>query len=297
MKMAILVGVWVGLTVSLNAWALGGSKPWNGVALDVRSGSTLDREALLWSLRNANTVVLGESPFSAGIQQAEAQLIGDLVLSRGMQDRFQLVWEPWSKQDQSVLDESVRKLVRREMTIDQFIAVTQSGAPSRSYAPVFEVLRELFGHPAGFNLAMRERRAILDGGLASADPTLIPPGFEVCRGTYAERFQARWAGPAELLPNALEAECLSFDLMAYRLSEESRYLLTFLLVESAHGDYFDGVVARLRARSRYKESQVVRFIDASEYRRSDLEKNLATILRDPAYGEIADTVIFVNEPK
>jgi hypothetical protein len=96
----------------------------------------------------------------------------------------------------------------------------------------------------------------------------------------------------ELLENYFAAQCLTDDAMAYHVVNDSRAGRDFLVTGSFHADYHDAAVARIQARAPGETTRVVRFVDASDLP----EAELAGLVRDARYGELADYVFYVNEP-
>ena len=81
--------------------------------------------------------------------------------------------------------------------------------------------------------------------------------------------------------------------MAFHMAEELKTSLNFMIVGSFHSDYLDGFVTRLHVRAPRSSVAVIKIVDASDFAEEELIPNL----KHSRYGEIADFVYFVNEPR
>lgn len=290
----LCIGAWSSVAV-----AAGPARKWDGLIVDARSGATLSRETLLLTLKNVNLVALGEKHDTPAIQAAQATLMRDLVHYRGMPGRFLLAWELLDYSRQSQHQVAFARFKRGEITARQFLNEVQSPRPRDSYVPLLETLRDEDGALWGVNLSPEESAPVEQGGLAGADPKLVPEGFALGSDRYRQRFQQVSSGSSDpgTIARRFELQSLTDDVMAHHLAAQSEYWLTFLIIDGFRTDYFDGTVARLRARMPAREVRTIRFIDAAEFRRDDLEVRLPGLLQDAEYGLLADVVIFSSEPQ
>ncbi len=107
---------------------------------------------------------------------------------------------------------------------------------------------------------------------------------------YRERFVEAMGGHTvtSTIQNYFASQCLTDDVMAYSLLQnaaERRALVT----GSFHGDYRDGVVARLESRT----GSAILYVKVVQ--KSDLEgEDLAAAMNDPKYGPIADILYLID---
>lgn len=275
---------------------------WNGRIFKVgRAGAATEIpfEELIQELKVFPTVLLGEKHYTRSIQQVEGKIIRDVVEATGSQNAFTTAWEFLNFSSQERTDQLYSKVVSGELSVQDFLKITQGVDLSELYAPVIEATRDLGGKLLGVNLSRAQKVPVVEKGLSGLDPLLLPPGFGLGGDLYFERFNALMAGHGspEKIRHYFEAQCLTDDVMAYHLTETATTPQKFLISGGFHMEYFDGAAARLKIRlqSRPELSQsfaLVRLIDASDFE----EKELPGLLRDERYGGIADFVYFVDEP-
>ena len=98
------------------------------------------------------------------------------------------------------------------------------------------------------------------------------------------------------LANYFAAQCLTDDVMAYHFTQLPFGETRFLIAGSFHTDLKDGTVHRILVRDSSESPVVMRFMDASDFSTQELETSVNQLLHDPQYGDVADYVLFVNEP-
>jgi uncharacterized iron-regulated protein len=265
---------------------------WNGRIVEVGTEREVGLAELGWKASLARTVVLGEEHYNVAVQAAQAEVLRMTVEAAGAEGKFALGWEFLNHSEQERTDALFARLAGREIDAREFLRETQ-GRDAASYVPVIEAARDLRARLLGVNLSRAEKAPVVRGGIAAADPRLVPPGFAMGSDAYRERFMEAMGGhaPPERVANYFSAQCLTDDVMAYRLLEADAPL-RFLVVGSFHSDYRDGVVARFRARASGEKVVAVRFVDASAH----TAEELVSLPWDLRFGELADFVFYVNEP-
>jgi uncharacterized iron-regulated protein len=281
-----------------------GPDVWNGRVYDVWKREFISEREAREQLAQVRILVLGEKHDTAAVQAQQARALGWAVESQqlGPLDRWTLGWEFLNASDQSVIDSAWLDLREGRISGEEALDRLQGAGRSRSYLPILLQGLRFGGGLVGVNLSRAQKAPILTGGLASIDPSLIPPEFEMGGPGYRERFEAVMSAGGHATPEQIEryfeAQCLTDDVLAHELLR-SRVSFRALVVGSFHSDYFDGVIARLKARAPDQPVHSIRFVDASEYRKDQLEPEL--VLREPVrhkrYGELADWVWFAGEPR
>ncbi len=297
MKRLFMLG-WIGL-MAASGWASEVSASevsWNGRIIDVKSREQITIDGLSRRLKNVKYLVLGEKHNTPTIQHAQAQVMEAAVKENQAIGNFTLAWEFLNFSSQPQISSQFDRFLAGEIDVFALLMSLQGSSSFDSYVPLIEGARALKGRLLGVNLSRAEKAPVVQGGIAAADPSLVPPGFEMGSDYYRERFEETMAGhaPAEKLSNYFAAQCLTDDVMAYRMFTETDVALRVLVTGSFHADYHDGVVARLLARDSAPALAAVRFIDASDYTEATL---IGELLTHPRYGDLADFVFFVNEPQ
>lgn len=292
------------LNAASGAWA-GEGQPdlWNGRIYDVGSKSFLSEAQSREALARVRILVLGEKHDTPVVQLQQARALDWAVDSQklGPLDRWTLGWEFLNASDQAKIDSAWLHFREGQSSAEELMDQLQGQGRSRSYLPLLLSGVRFGGALAGVNLSRSEKAPVLAGGLSALDPSKIPPGFEMGGMGYRERFETAMSGghaTPEQMERYFEAQCLTDDVLAYELLK-SRVAFRALVVGSFHSDYQDGVIARLRARAPDQSLLTIRFVDASEYRESELSPDL--VLREPVehkrYGALADWIWFSGEPQ
>jgi uncharacterized iron-regulated protein len=291
---------WVGMFfagVCATASAVAGSGGWDGRVFRPSSQAEISFDELLEGLSEASIVALGEKHSTVPVQLMEARIIASVVQATGKQGAFTTAWEFLNATTQTATATAFARVVAGELSVMDFLVLTQGKGADPSYVPVIQSTADLGGDLHGVNLSRAEKAPVVKGGIAAADPALVPPGFALGGAGYYERFYETMQGHAtpDQIRNYYDAQCLTDDVMAYHLLEDpvaSKAGLRFLVAGSFHTDYFDGAVARLKVRSPASTVRTVRIFDASDY----TEAELPALLRDSRYGEVSDFAVFVGEP-
>lgn len=270
---------------------------WNGRVFNVRSRVQATHEQMVEDVQLSTHIVLGEKHYTPALQQAQADLIGAVVRSRNLSQQFTVAWEFLNAESQAKTESLYQQFAAGQITAKDFLAATQGASHGESYAPILETIKALSGHLLGVNLTREEKAPVVEHGISAADPALVPPGFQMGGADYLERFAQAMQGHAteEQISNYFAAQCLTDDVIAYHLLEgysQANDPLKFLVIGAFHTEYFDGTVNRLKVRDPSGSISVVQFIDAADF----AENELLPLLHDSKYGDIADYVVFVNEP-
>lgn len=270
---------------------------WNGRIFEVRSRMEISRARYVKQLSSFPVIVLGEDHYSEAVQAVQALTIREVVLATGKTGAFTTHWEFLNATSQEQTASLFERLRSKQITPAEFFQATLGSVPSLSYAPILENTAELGGKLLGVNLSRAEKAPVVEHGITALDPSLLPPGFDYGSEGYFERFRdimAEHASP-EQLQNYYAAQCVVDDVMAYHLLNDSGDTLKFLIAGGFHTEYYDGVVRRLFMRAPRVRVASIRIFDASHFEEKELSGLLP--LHDERYGNIADFVYFVNEPK
>jgi uncharacterized iron-regulated protein len=268
---------------------------WNGKILDVRTKQIISRADLVSILSLNNIIVIGEKHYTKEVQDEEGKLISDVVIFSHKENQFSLFWEFLNASSQNETQSLFNQLIAREISSSDFLIKTQGSAKAVIYSPMIEAAVNLGGKVFGGNLSRDEKAPVVSGGLARLDPKLLPPGFKIGGPSYLERFTEVMSGHAtpEQITNYFDAQSLVDDSIAYHLFHDSSTSLNFLVIGAFHSMYSDGVVSRLRERSRSSKIANIEIIDSSDYTVQEIED----LDLNDKYGDRADYILFVNEPE
>jgi len=279
------------------------STAWNGRIFDIQAGEWISESQARKVLGETQILVLGEKHNTTLVQEQEARALDWATESQGFGplDHWVLGWEFLNHSDQIDIDAAWAGFKNGVFTAEEVMDRLQGEGRERTYLPILNSGVRFGGVLKGMNLSRTQKAPILSGGLASLDPALLPPGFEMGGEGYRERFdEAMGAGHAtpDQLDRYFQAQCVTDDVLAFQLLQP-RVRFRALVVGSFHADYADGVVARLRTRAPDQRMHVIRFVDASDYMVSELDPDLS--LAEPIihkrYGKLADWVWFAGEPR
>lgn len=271
------------------------AEQWNGKIIRTQDMQEVTQEQMISDLATAENIVMGEKHYTAPVQQTEGMIIAEVVKLLDRQTSFTTAWEFLNWTDKTRTERLFSSFVNGEITAIEFLKQALGGSNGDDYTPVLEATKTAEGQFIGINISRQDKAPVVQGGIQSADPKLIPPGFDFGSPEYHDRFVKFMSGghaPPDKIENYYAAQCLTDDTMAYQLLEQSSNNLRFIVAGSFHTDFFDGFVARLKIRAPGDIIRTVRIIDASDY----TEAELLNIAIDEQYGKLADFVYFVNEP-
>lgn len=266
----------------------------NGKAYRVVDKQEISRTELIKELSLNDVIIIGEKHYTKEVQKEEARLISDVVAFSEKQNQFSFNWEFLNASSQKKTDELFLKVLSQELSVEEFISITQGSDNAALYVPLIEATVRLGGKLYGGNLSREEKAPVTKGGIAALDPKLLPPGFQSGGAAYLERFTQAMGGHGspEKIQNYFMAQSLVDDSIAYYMSLDQASL-KFLVIGAFHSMYNDGVVVRVKDRLPLSNVANIEIIDSSDYKSHELEK----IFSDDKFGDRADYIIFVNEPK
>jgi uncharacterized iron-regulated protein len=247
-------------------------------------------------------LVLGEKHDTPIVQLEQARALAEAwEANRDEKKQWILGWEFLNRRDQRVIDGHWSNY-RRGLTSDaEFMDRLLGQGRNRSYLPILQVGVQIGAELRGVNLSREEKAPVVRGGISALDPALLPPGFALGGVGYRERFEAVMTGghaSPEQVGRYFEAQSLTDAVMADALMQGAA-AFRVLVTGSFHSDYFDGVFARLLAQSSGVHRLLsIRFVDASDYPKSELEPELrlAEPVHHSTYGALADWIWFAGEP-
>lgn len=271
---------------------------WDGVIYQVDTQTEITASELYTELALADVIVIGEKHYTTRVQEMEGEILEQVMSLKS--GEFFLGWEFLNHTDSTKNDLLWQDVKDKKITIEEFLTQTQGFSTAKVYEPLLQAVLNNNAKLYGLNLSRAEKSPVSQNGITALDPALLPPDFELGGANYYERFEAVMSGhvPAQKIQNYYEAQCLVDDVMAYKFLEAFAVPNTtgFMVAGHFHTDYNDGVVARLNTRIQKLglnlKVSTVRLVDASIYQESEL----LNLLNDSTYGNVADFVIFVNEP-
>ncbi len=188
--------------------------------------------------------ILGEFHAQRPIQNAQAQLIRSLQKSSS--NNFDLAWEFLNHPEQNYINTKLLQLREREISTQQFLIQT-AGKSNLAYAPIIEILHSPHSHLRALNISRSIKQKVIQDGLGSIDPQLVPDFHYNGGASYYKRFQAAMGNhvPANKLEAYFTAQCLTDSVMAQQLNKSSSDR-TYAIIGSFHTDFFQGTVERLK---------------------------------------------------
>lgn len=289
-----LISFFIALVIGTAAFA--SETKWNGRVFKLNGRQELTFPQLTQELATNRIIILGENHSTKEVQDMEANIISNVVKLQELSGNFTIAWEFLNVKDQEKIQEQFGLLKEEKISMQDFINTVVGGNFYSTYAPVIENAVKSSGQLLGINLSREQKQPVSRGGLSAADPSVIPPGYETGSANYLTRFKAEMGDhtPDDKLMNYFDAQCLTDDVMAFHALKNLNTSKTFLIAGHFHTDYNDGVVQRLRSRAPNVLSANVRIVDASEYATDD---ELTNMMSDSQYGDVADYVVYVKEPK
>lgn len=282
------------LILTLSLLSLHTLADWNHKIFFVQDQREMSKQDLIQELSKSNIIVIGEKHYTQEIQLTEAQIIKDVVEYSQTQNQFTLNWEFLNASSQAQTETLFQQIKNEELTIEEFLKITQGTTKAGVYAPLIQITAHLGGKLFGGNLSREEKAPVTQRGLGALDPRHLPPQFQLGGENYFERFAEVMSGHAtpEQIKNYFAAQSLVDDVIAYHLNQDTTDQLKFLVIGAFHSQYNDGVISRLKARNPFTKIVNIEIIDAKDYS----EKELIDIFKHEKYGARADYIYFLNEP-
>lgn len=267
---------------------------WNGKIINVGEKKEVSRAELIEKLSLGNVIVIGEKHYTKEVQAEEGRIISEVVTFAKKQNQFSTSWEFLNASSQQTTQALFNQVVNFEISSTEFLEKTQGFAKASLYAPIIDSTATLGGQLFGVNLSREEKAPVVERGINALDPKLLPPDFKFGGSNYLERFNEVMKDHAtpEQISNYFAAQSLVDDIAAFHLKKDSKFDLKFLIIGAFHSLFNDGVVARIKERSRDSKVINVEVIDASDF----TEKEIDFILVDQKYGGRSDYTVFINEP-
>lgn len=238
-------------------------------------------------LENASLVVSGEThydPATVAVHAQIARLLGEGTV---------IGWEFLNIVDQPTIAPILSRLQAGELSVESALGELFPGQEGPvEYAELLKVVAEGKASLIPTNLTRAQKQPVTKNGIEAVDPALLPPNFAMGSDLYFQRFQEAM-GPHPLpspIENYFASQCLTDDVMAYALleAEGSKHLL---VTGSFHGDFKEGVVARLQARAANQDVVYIKIAHRSEMGSQDI----GSALNDPKYGMIADVLYVIED--
>jgi uncharacterized iron-regulated protein len=197
-------------------------------------------------LPNDGHIVLGEFHNFNSIQNAQAQIIKDKILESGNLENAQIMWEFLNHTEQESINETYSQFLSRNMSATDFTTLI-AGKQNTSYAPIMELTKLTKRAPIALNLPRALKKKVMNEGIGSIDPSLVPDHHYVGGEDYLNRFRAAMGGhaPEDMIQKYFLAQCLTDSVMSNE-AHENHLGLSFLIAGSFHTDFFDATVSRLR---------------------------------------------------
>ena len=238
------------------------------------------------------SVVLGEFHYNENIQKTQAKIIQAVVKHHQAENNFTIGWEFLNYTDNQHIQESYESFSNNEIDIFEFLT-TNNVTTAVTYAPIFNVAKDLGANIVGTNIPRSIKRIITQSGIENLDPKYIPHNYRLGSSGYYERFVEAMGGhlDSDKIAKYYQAQCLTDSVISYQFNEQSKTDLKFLVIGSFHSDYFDGTVSALRELTADPVINI-KVIDGATTSKEQLKELLKMI----TYGPIAD-FIYIATPE
>lgn len=183
---------------------------------------------------------------------------------------------------------------------DFLTAIKWSGNPFSDYRDQALAPKVSGGRLIGINSPRSLTGQIAKAGLVSlspADQNLLPPGLQMGRASYRERFEVVMGGhiKPDQVQRYFEAQSVWDDTMAWQaesfLKAHPDHCLA-IVVGDFHAQYGGGLPDRLKARG-VKSVTVISQVEARDLTGSELDDE---VLPSPKYGARGDAIWVTNSP-
>lgn len=245
-------------------------------------------EDLIHKAGQSEIIVLGEFHNDELIQKAQAKIISDTTELLGKQKKFNVMWEFFNFTEQKEIDQEFDLFKKGQISSTVFVNKL-SHSDNHTYAPIFDVVKELGGNVWGLNLPRELKQKVMKEGINSIDPKLVPPGHYVGGNEYLERFAESMGGhvPPEKLQPYFLAQCLTDSVMAYHANLHHNDL-SFIIAGSFHTDFYDATVVRLKKLTDKHITTLKIVGDLDDDERAEY------VAGSTKYGAYADFIIFTR---
>lgn len=280
-KMSALLISLASATISANAFAA--DQIW-----DAKTKTQI--ESLDAYLDASDIVVIGETHYIPAIAAIQAQIVNHV----GAETPTTLGWEFLNTIDLANVDLVEAQLKAGTINEAQALKALFPGTSATpvEYSALIAAAASANVDLIPTNLTRTQKSPITAGGMAAADPKLVPPGFELGSDAYYERFLEAMGvfDHSHAMDNYFASQSITDDVMAYELLKSST-AKKVLVTGSFHGDYRQGVVERLEARDPKSRVIYVKVVQMSDYTKEEFEESMI----HPKYGPIADVIYLVDE--
>ncbi|ATH09341.1 hypothetical protein BIY24_15750 [Halobacteriovorax marinus] len=213
---------------------------------NTKNNSFLSYTQFINDLNESGYIVLGEFHNFENIQKAQAKIIKDKTRLAASEDSVQIMWEFLNHTEQKSINSEFSRYMNGAITTTEFITNT-AGKQNLSYSPIMEVAKDFARAPIALNLPRSLKKKVMDEGINSIDPSLVPAHHYVGGDQYRERFKRAMGGhmPDESFEKYFLAQCLTDSVMS-DIANKNEMNLNFIVAGSFHTDFFDGTVSRLK---------------------------------------------------
>jgi uncharacterized iron-regulated protein len=251
-----------------------------------KTNTYIDYNQLQNELPDSGHIVLGEFHNFSQIQNAQAKIIKDKMELSNTYDSTQIMWEFINHTDQENINKTYSQFLSRSIDSDKFTTLI-AGDQNIKYSPIIELTKLTNRAPIGLNLPRSIKKKVMDEGIGSIDPELVPEHHYVGGENYLSRFRTAMGGHAneDLIQKYFLAQCLTDSVMS-DIANKNHIGLSFIVAGSFHTDFFDGTVSRLINLT--SETVTTLKITTKEL----FEESF--LLEDPTFGYYADYIVITD---
>ncbi len=263
------------------------------------SKQDISLDQFLLQTQNTDNFVFGEFHGDGPIQQAQADLMKNIVEFRGTEQNFDLGWEFLNFEDQDrnskILKEYADGNLERDLLMKDLFPGNSNLEYYNTYLPLFDVLKTHQGSLLSLNVSREIKTQVREKGLESLDQKYIPPFFKLGGDNYFDRFKEAMGEhiPADKLPSYFLAQCYTDDMMAWQMEIQKTKKLQFLVMGAFHTDFYDGFLARLDSYQTNLRLISVKFVNAQKMNDEDLKEFIGG---SSEYGPYADYIVITESP-
>lgn len=251
-----------------------------------KTNSYIEYNVFINELPESGYIVLGEFHNIASVQNAQAKIIKDKIEESKTSQTAQIMWEFLNHTEQENINKTYSQFLSRNMNALEF-TMAVAGEQNATYAPIMELTKLTKRAPIALNLPRSIKKKVMDEGIGSIDPNLVPDHHYVGGENYLNRFKAAMGGHAsdELIKKYFLAQCLTDSVMSFE-ANQNHLGLSFLIAGSFHTDFFDATVSRLRDISS-EEIATLKITNKEMF-------DPAYLQEDTDYGYYADYIVITD---